>query len=131
MGKIAKEIIWTFFVGMILAYGLYHAFAILFPSIQTEVAHVVRVYDSIDAEGYIIRDEQIIPDDLTSSISFCLSDADKIEKDGVIALIYSSESQGLLHKRAAEIEKEIERLENLKKIGFMSSLNPGSIDQQS
>lgn len=131
MKKVAKKIVWTFFVGMILVYGSYHMFALLFPSVKTEVAHVVRVYDSIDADGYIIRDERVIPDDLSGVISFCLGDADKIEKDGIIARVYSSESQGILHKKTEEIEKKIARLENLKSSGFALSSNPVSIDQQS
>ena len=131
MRKVARKIVWTFFVGMILIYGSYHVFAVLFPSVKTEVAHIARVYDSIDADGYIIRDERVIPDDLSGFISFCLSDADKIEKDGVISRVYSSESQEILHKKAEEIEKEIARLENLKNFGFALSSNPASIDQQS
>lgn len=132
MGKVAKKIVWTFFVGMILVYGSYHVFAMLFPSVKTEVAHIARVYDSIDADGYIIRDEQVIPDDLSGFISFCLSDADKIGKDGVVARVYGSESQGILHKKAEEIEKEIARLETLKNFGgFALSSNPASIDQKS
>lgn len=131
MKKVAKKIVWAFFVGMILVYGSYHVFAMFFPSMKTEVAHVVRVYDSMDADGYIIRDERVIPEDLSGAISFCLSDADKIEKDGIIAQVYSSESQGILHKKAEEIEKEIARLENLKSSGFAISTNPASIDQQS
>ncbi len=131
MRKVARKIVWTFFVGMILIYGSYHVFAVLFPSVKTEVAHIARVYDSIDADGYIIRDERVIPDDLSGFISFCLSDADKIEKDGVISRVYSSESQEILHKKAEEIEKEIARLESLKNFGFALSSNPASIDQQS
>lgn len=131
MKKAAKKIVRIFFVGMILVYGSYHVVAMLFPSVKTEIAHVVRVYDSIDADGYIIRDERVIPEDLSGAISFCLSDADKIEKDGVIARVYSSESQGVLHKTAEGIEKEIARLENLKSSGFAISTNPASIDQQS
>ncbi len=131
MRKVARKIVWTFFVGMILIYGSYHVFAVLFPSVKTEVAHIARVYDSIDADGYIIRDERVIPDDLSGFISFCLSDADKIEKDGVISRVYSSESQEILHKKAEELEKEIARLENLKNFGFALSSNPASIDQQS
>ena len=129
-GKVIKKIMWFFFIGIILIYILYHACAIFLPNIKTETAYITRVYDSMDAQAYIVRDEKIIFDDLSGFVNFTLTDADKIEKNGVIALVYSSENQGLLHKKAELIKNEITRLENLSKFGFALSSSPSSIDQQ-
>ena len=129
-GKVVKKFVKLFFVGIILIYVLYHLCAIIFPGIKTETAHIIQVFDSIDAQAYVIRDEKIIADDLSGFVNFTLTDADKIEKDGVVALVYSSESQGLLSKKAEIIKNEISRLENLKNFGFALSSSPNSIDQQ-
>lgn len=45
-------------------------------------------------------------------------------------MVYSSESQGILSKKAETIKNEINRLENLKNFGFALSSSPNSIDQQ-
>lgn len=129
-GKVVKKFVKLFFVGIILIYVLYHLCAIIFPGMKTETAHIIQVFDSIDAQAYVIRDEKIIADDLSGFVNFTLTDADKIEKDGVVALVYSSENQGLLSKKAEIIKNEISRLENLKNFGFALSSSPSSIDQQ-
>lgn len=129
-GKVVKKFVKLFFVGIILIYVLYHLCAIIFPGIKTETAHIIQVFDSIDAQAYVIRAEKIIADDLSGFVNFTLTDADKIEKDGIVALVYSSESQGLLSKKAEIIKNEISCLENLKNFGFALSSSPSSIDQQ-
>lgn len=129
-GKVKKNFVWIIFIGIVIVYILYHLFAIVFPNIKTESARIIHVFDSIDANAYIIRDEKIIEDDVSGFVNFTLNDADKIEKDGVIALVYSSESQGLLNKKIDIIRDEIYRLENLKKFSFSLSSSPGAINQQ-
>ena len=106
-GKVVKKFVKLFFVGIILIYVLYHLCAIIFPGIKTETAHIIQVFDSIDAQAYVIRDEKIIADDLSGFANFTLTDADKIEEDGVVALVYSSENQGLLSKKAEIIKNEM------------------------
>ncbi len=129
-GKVVKKFVKWFFVGIILVYVLYHLCAVLFPGIKTETAQIIQVFDSIDAQAYVVRDERLIDDDLSGFVNFTLTDADKIEKNGVVALVYSSESQGILSKKAETIKNEIIRLENLKNFGFALSSSPSSIDQQ-
>lgn len=129
-GKVVKKIVKLFFLGTIFVYVMYHLCVAIFPSMKTETARIIQVFDSIDAQAYIIRDEKLIDEDLSGFVNFTLTDADKIEKNGVIAMVYSSESQGILSKKAETIKNEINRLENLKNFGFALSSSPNSIDQQ-
>ena len=129
-GKVVKKIVRFFFIGIIVVYVLYHLFAIIFPSIKTESALVTQVFDSIDAQAYVIREEKVISEDLSGFVNFTLTDSDKIEKNGVIAKVYSSESQALLNKKSELIKNEINRLETLEKFGFALSSSPNSISQQ-
>lgn len=129
-GKVVKKFVKLFFVGIIFIYVLYHLCVAVFPHIKTETARIIQVFDSISAQACVIRDEKIIEEDLSGFVNFTLTDADKIEKNGVIAMVYSSENQGILSKKAETIKSEISRLENLKNFGFALSSSPNSIDQQ-
>lgn len=129
-GKFAKKFIKLFSAGIVIVYILYHLCAIIFHSIKTETARVIQVFDSIDAQAYIVREEKIIADDLSGAVSFTLTDGEKIEKNGVLALIYSSESQGVLSRKVQTIKNEISRLERLKNFMFTMSFNPSYIEQQ-
>lgn len=130
MPIMTRKVVKLLFASTILIFILYHLCVIIFSGIKTETARFVQVFDSIDAQAYVIRDEKIIKDDLSGFVNFTLTDADKIEKNGVIALVYSSENQGLLSKKSEIIKNEINRLENLKNFGFALSSTPSSIDQQ-
>lgn len=129
-GKVVKKVAILFLGGGILIYVLYHLCAAKFFGIKTETARVIRVFDDVDAQAYIIRDEKIIAEDLSGFVNFTLDDAEKIEKNGVVALVYSSENQGLLSKKAELLKNEIKQLENLKNFGYALSSSLNSIDQQ-
>lgn len=130
MGKFVKRIVWTFLVFVIVAYVLYHICLIVFPNIKTETARAIQVFDSIDSRAYIIRDEKIIDEDLSGVVSFTLTDSEKVEKNGVIAKVYTSEEQASLSKKIQIIKDEINRLKNLKSFEVATSYNPESVNQQ-
>ncbi len=111
-------------------YVLYHLYVMIFPSVRTETAYVTQAFDSIDAQAYIIRDEIEIPTTSNGYMNFILSDADKVEKNGVVAQVYASEKQGLLRKKADLLEREIKRLESLNSFSVALSTTPSAMEQQ-
>lgn len=111
-------------------YVLYHLYVMIFPSVKTETAYVTQAFDSIDAQAYIIRDEIEIPTASNGYMNFILNDADKIEKNGVVAQVYASEKQGLLKKKADLLEREIKRLESLNSFSVALSTTPSAMEQQ-
>ena len=111
-------------------YVLYHLYVMIFPSVKTETAYVTQAFDSIDAQAYIIRDEIEIPTISSGYMNFVLNDADKVEKNGLVAQVYASEKQGLLKKKADLLEREIKRLESLNSFSVALSTTPSAMEQQ-
>ena len=128
--KSVRRFIYFILSGVIIGYALYHLWMAFWPNIKTETAHMVKVYDNIDAQAYIVRNENTIDDDLSGFVNFNLTDAEKIEKNGVIALVYPSEKEAVIDKKINFIKRELNRLEDLKKFGLGLSFDPASIDSR-
>ncbi len=128
--KSIRRFIYFILSGIIIVYALYHLWRAFGPNIKTETAHTIKVFDNIDAQAYIIRNENIIENDLSGFLNFKLKNAEKIEKDGVIALVYSSEKEAITDKKIDFIKTELKRLEDLKIFGLEISFNPESVDSR-
>ncbi len=129
--KNIKKCVCISLLGLITFYVSYQIYAFAFPETKTETVYKKQVFESIDANAYIIRDEEKIADDVDGYPNFVLTDGEKIEKNGVIAQVYTTEEQGLLKKKVKDLENEIERLKNLENFGIALSTSPSSIERQS
>lgn len=128
--KAIKKFTCLFLAAIAVFYVLYHIYILLFPNIKTDTAYIAQVFDSIDAQAYIVRSEMEISTDANGYVNFTLNDADKVEKNGVIAQVYATEKQGLLSKKAEKLKNEIKRLESLNSFSVALSTTPSAMEQQ-
>lgn len=128
--KAIKKFMCIVLAALAAFYVLYHLYVMIFHSVKTETAYVAQAFDSIDAQAYIIRDEIEIPTSSSGYMNFVLNDADKVEKNGVVAQIYAAEKQGLLRKKAGLLESEIKRLESLNRFSVALSTTPSAMEHQ-
>ncbi len=113
-----------------LIYTSYQIYASVFPSIKTETACITEMFDSIETDGYIIRDEREILGDSKNVLDFIVSDGDKVAKDEVIARLYLNEEEALKAKKYKSIEKEISKLKNINVESELISNNYNTIERQ-
>lgn len=129
--KTIKKCVCVSLIGLIAFYVSYQIYAFAFPETKTETVYKKQVFESIDTNAYIIRDEREISDNGDGYANFVLTDGEKVGKNGVIAQVYQTEEQGLLKKKVKDLENEIERLKNLESFGIALSTSPSSIERQS
>lgn len=116
-------VILTLFVGH--RFYLNHVFGL-----KTEVALKGTINKSVYTDGFIIRKETEIVNNIGSSVNFLLNDGEKINKGGVIAQIYKNESNNLQQKELDKIDKEIANLESLENDKNKISTNLTSLDKR-
>ena len=58
---------------------------------KTEMAVMHSAYDSIDCDGFIIRNESILSGSSDGVLRYVLKDGERVSKNGVVAETYSTE----------------------------------------
>lgn len=98
--------------------------------IVTEIAMYGTVSDTVQARGFAIRDEKVITDSYSGVLSYRVADGTRVSKGGVIADVYTGESDAAAWNTIDNIEREIENLRPLAKSADFFAANPSTISTQ-
>ena len=98
---------------LVLFYIGFQVFQITYNPIRTMTAGMETVYDSITEDAVFIRDEDIILAPKSGTMVYDVKDGTRVEKGGVIATVFSSDSEANSYSQLAEIEKQISYYENI------------------
>ena len=88
---------------LVLLYVGYQAYQATHKTIQTETAMYGQVSDVLQAQGFVIRDETVIDENVDGVLSYQVADGTRVAANGVIADVFSTESD-------ATAQREIDQL---------------------
>ena len=115
---------------LIFAYIFYQCYSVFHISFETETALLSTAYEKIDATALVIRDERIISSDKSKVTVPCLSDGDKINVGGNIAMNFSSGEDAKNYAKYLEIEKSLKNYESLESQTVGRAANVESINSE-
>ena len=115
---------------LVFAYVFYQCYSVLHISFETETALLSTVYDKIDTKALVIRDEQTISAQSGKVTVPCLSDGDKINVGGNIAMTFSSKEKAENYSKYLDISKELKYYENLESQTVGQAANVESINAE-
>lgn len=124
-----QRILTAVIVLALLSYTGYQIYRSIFSGINTELAVNYSVYESIEAEGLIIRTETVIPSK-NGHIYYTVKNGARVAKDGVIASVYASENDGLLADQIEEVDERITMLRTLQTNDSSTHITLDIIDTQ-
>jgi len=89
-----------------------------------------ETYDGIDITAVAIRDEEILATKKSGVISYNLPDGGKIEKEGSVATVYSSEEDVNAALRKTELENLIKDLEEIEGYNDSAAVDIDMLDSK-
>lgn len=89
----------------ILAFVAIECFSVLNVSLKTQTAYVTTVYDTIDTQALVIRDEKQAASASGVAVA-TVSDGEKVAAGGSIAMLFSSPENAQQYSNYLELEKE-------------------------
>ena len=98
---------------LVLFYIGFQVFQITYNPIKTVTAEKETVYDSITQNAVFIRDEDIITSKKSGTMVYDVKDGSRVEKGGVIANVFSSDSEANSYAQLTNTEKQISYYENI------------------
>ncbi len=78
---------------LVIGYIIFEAYSVTHVEVQTITATQTTVYETISAKALVIRDEQTIGDTGGGITVPCISDGEKVSKDGNIAMTFNSSEE--------------------------------------
>ncbi len=99
---------------LLMIFAVIYAFFQIYPSfsenIKTQTALEVSVFESLEADAYIFRDEHVISGDGGILVTL-VGDGDRVSKGQCYANVYSQDDAASLQKQIDSIDRKIEVLE--------------------
>ena len=106
-----------------LVYVTYLLISANFDMYPTENAVQATVTDTINADGFIIRDETIIANDSQGVLSYTISNGAAVEANSAIANVFSNEDDAVANSRADAIDAKVKLLEESQKSSLMGAVS--------
>ena len=117
-------------VVLVFAYIFYQCYTVMHIDFETETAVLSTVYEKIDATALIVRDEHVINADKSGVTVPCVSDGDKINASGNVAMVFSSAQEAESYSKYLDIEKDLKYYENLQSQTVGQAANVESINAE-
>ena len=108
--RLTASLISAIIVGLLA----YHIFMGFYVQYKTEVVTISPYLETIDVEGFAIRDEQIVSGNMSNTSVMTLQNGEKISKGDPIVNIFSSEPEARAYERVSEINRELSVLDSMK-----------------
>lgn len=115
---------------LVLLYVGYQAYQATHQSIRTETAMYGEVSDVLQAQGFILRNETIIDESYSGVLSYRVADGSRVSRGGVIADIFSNESDAASQRELDQLDQEIENLQSLSQTANFYVANPSMLGDQ-
>lgn len=115
---------------LVLLYVGYQAYQATHQSIRTETAMYGEVSDVLQAQGFILRNETVIDESYSGVLSYRVADGSRVSRGGVIADIFSNESNAASQRELDQLDQEIENLQSLSQTANFYVANPSMLGDQ-
>ncbi len=128
--RIASVVAVALVIGFFSSYIIYHLVNRANSEIKTEFALKETVYKTIDAECFVIRDEEfIINDAVGTSVSFA-NDGERVARGDTVSVVFDSPEDAADYLKARELRKSIAHYEELEGQANFQPLNIDSLTRK-
>lgn len=98
----------------LLAYIGYQAYRALYNPVRTVSAVYTEVDDSVQIDGYVVRDESVMTRNFSSGVlEMNMYEGERVASGSAVAVVYADEASAQKSHEASEIDEQINRLTTL------------------
>lgn len=107
--KLTKEIVAIIIAFLLIGvYVFYECFVVTNVEVETITAVTSTVYETINTQALVIRDEQIIDDNSSAVNVSCVADGEKVKVGGNIAYSFSSSENARKYSQLNSLHSELD-----------------------
>lgn len=128
--NVGKKILSAVCAIFLLAYLAYQGYMMVYKPVQTKTAFEYTIYDTVDTEIFVIRDEQYITNSSTGTIVPVVEDGKRVSNGQEVALVFNNTQAAANHMKINELEKSISRYKALASQADNFSADIDNIDDE-
>lgn len=117
-------------VVILLVYVGYQAYRSIFSSVETEMATVHSVYESIDTKGFVFRDEILMKPVTGGYTYYFIENGTRVAKNSAIAAVYSGQNHGRIKEQMEKIDQQIDALRTIAADGSSGRITLDLLNEQ-
>ena len=111
--KFWHKAITVLLVLLVLCYVGYQAYRSIYSDVNTELAVMHSVYDTIETDGLVYRAESLVSNVESGSPYFAVENGTHVAKNSVIASVYKDSESGRIEQKVKEIDEQIQALKTI------------------
>ena len=129
--KIRGDVVAIIIVMIIIAgYIFFECYSATHTEVETITAVTSTVYETIDAQALVIRDEQIVENNSGNVTVSCAADGEKVKINGNIAMLFSSEQSAKDYQTLNRLHSELDYYVSLESKPDSIAANIETIDKE-
>lgn len=109
--SLSTKILMTLVTLALLAYFGIQGYNYFSDPLTTTLAYSYQVEDSISLSGYVVRQEQVLPDDSSGLLRLRREEGERISRGGVVASVYADQPSLDRQTEISALETRIEQLQ--------------------
>ena len=125
-----RALLTTVMACAVLFYVSYQAYRSMYSSVDTELAVLHSVYESVETEGLVFRSETLVPAVTGGEPYYAIENGTRVAKNSVIASVYADAESGRIEQQIAEIESQIAAFKAIKADAESGRLSLSIINEQ-
>ncbi len=123
MDTFVKRLLTVLVALLLVGYVGYQAFQIFYSPLGIETVYSRSVYETVDVEGLVIRDETIVPKAADGYYFYTIENGSRVAKDGTIAKIFPTEQDAWSQFQLDQLDEEIAQLQLIQEQGTSNRVN--------
>jgi len=114
----------------VVAYIGFQAYRSIFSQVETELAVIHSVFESIETEGLVYRTETVIPATNSGHVYYAIENGTRVAKNNVIATVYADASSGRIKQEIEQIEEQIKAFKAIQSDASSERMTLDAINEQ-
>lgn len=128
--KKIRKIAALLLAALVLTYVGYQVMLSFRKGVTTEAAMYASVSDTVQTNGFVIRNETVIEDSYQGVLNYQVADGVRVAQNGEIAQIFSNEEDAAAMNSMERIDQEIASLEAMSSPSDFYATNPSMVGTQ-
>ncbi|NBK98149.1 MAG: hypothetical protein EOM50_09030 [Erysipelotrichia bacterium] len=110
---VLKKIISAFCAIFLLVYISYQGYMMVYKPVKTEIAYEYTIYDTVQTQIFVVRDEKYITNNATGTFVPVVEDGKRVSNSQEVAIVFANTQAASNYIRIKELEESIERYKTL------------------
>lgn len=126
--KTIKAIALGLVLCLVLSYVIYHVVLYSKSDMETQVALTETVYETINAECFVLRDEEYIENNATGTTVSFAKNGERVAAGDTVSMIFKNSQDADTYLKITELEKEIDHYNDLSSQANIRTLDLTSLE---